>query len=100
MGSSGYPSHSLGWSQNRSLGAASLEICLVADGSLDVYGVAQHSGLNVWDYLAGLLIVREAGASDADYHGEELVTTDDVLRHPVFAGSQELLTFMLDAGTI
>ena len=100
VGTSGYPSHSLGWSQNRSLGAASLEICLVADGSLDVYGVAQHSGLNVWDYLAGLLIVREAGASDADYHGEELVTTDDVLRHPVFAGSQELLTFMLDAGTI
>jgi myo-inositol-1(or 4)-monophosphatase len=100
VGSSGYPSHNLGWSQNRSLGAASLEICLVADGSLDVYGVAQHSGLNVWDYLAGLLIAREAGAFDADYHGEELVTTDDVLRHPVFAGSQELLAFMLEAGTI
>jgi fructose-1,6-bisphosphatase/inositol monophosphatase family enzyme len=100
VGSSGYPSHNLGWSQNRSLGAASLEICLVADGSLDVYGVAQHSGLNVWDYLAGLLIVREAGAFDADYHGEELVTTEDVIRHPVFAGSQELLTFMLEVGTI
>jgi myo-inositol-1(or 4)-monophosphatase len=100
VGSSGYPSHNLGWYQNRSLGAASLEICLVADGSLDVYGVAQHTGLNVWDYLAGLLIAREAGAFDADYHGEELVTTEDVLRHPVFAGSRELLTFMLDAGTI
>lgn len=100
VGSSGYPSHHLGWYQNRSLGAASLEICLVADGSLDVYGVAQHTGLNVWDYLAGLLIAREAGAFDADYRGEELVTTEDVLRHPVFAGSRELLTFMLDAGTI
>jgi fructose-1,6-bisphosphatase/inositol monophosphatase family enzyme len=100
VGSSGYPTHNLGWWQNRSLGAASLEICLVADGSLDVYGVAQHSGLNVWDYLAGLLIVREAGAFDADYLGEELVTTDDVIRHPVFAGSRELLTFMLEAGTI
>jgi myo-inositol-1(or 4)-monophosphatase len=100
VGSSGYPSHNLGWWQNRSLGAASLEICLVADGSLDVYGVAQHSGLNVWDYLGGLLIVREAGAFFADYLGEELVTTDDVIRHPVFAGSRELLTFMLDAGTI
>jgi myo-inositol-1(or 4)-monophosphatase len=100
VGSSGYPSHNLGWSQNRSLGAASLEICLVADGSLDVYGVAQHSGLNVWDYLAGLLIVREAGAFDADYHGEELVTADDVVRHPLFAGSQELLSFMIDVGTI
>jgi myo-inositol-1(or 4)-monophosphatase len=100
VGSSGYPSHNLGWSQNRSLGAASLEICLVADGSLDAYGVAQHSGLNVWDYLAGVLIVREAGAFDADYHDEELVTTDDVIRHPVFAGSRELLRFMLEAGTI
>ena len=100
VGSSGYPSHNLGWSQNRSLGAASLEICLVADGSLDVFGVAQQSGLNVWDYLAGLLIVREAGAFYADYCDEELVTTDDVVRHPVFAGSGELLAFMLDAGTI
>jgi myo-inositol-1(or 4)-monophosphatase len=100
VGSSGYPSRNLGWSQNRSLGAASLEICLVADGSLDVYGVAQHTGLNVWDYLAGLLIVRESGAFDADYYGEDLVTIDDVIRHPVFAGSKELLAFMLDAGTI
>ena len=100
VGSSGYPSHNLGWWQNRSLGAASLEICLVADGSLDAYGVAQHSGLNVWDYLAGLLVVREAGAFHADYHGEELVTTGDVIRHPVFAGSHELLDFMLKAGTI
>lgn len=100
VGSSGYPSHNLGWSQNRSLGAASLEICLVADGSLDVYGVAQHSGLNVWDYMAGLLIAREAGAFDADYLNEELVTTDDVVRHPVFAGSQELLTIMLNVGSI
>jgi fructose-1,6-bisphosphatase/inositol monophosphatase family enzyme len=100
VGSSGYPSHNLGWSQNRSLGAASLEICLVADGSLDAYGVAQHSGLYVWDYLAGLLIVREAGAFEADYRGDELVTTDDTIRHPVFAGSRELLAFMLEAGTI
>ena len=100
VGSSGYPSHHLGWYQNRSLGAASLEICLVADGSLDVFGVAQGTGLNVWDYLAGLLVVREAGAFDADYDGEELVTTDDVLRHLVFAGSKELLAFMIDAGTI
>jgi myo-inositol-1(or 4)-monophosphatase len=100
VGSSGYPSHNLGWSQNRSMGAASLEICLVADGSIDVYGVAQQTGLNVWDYLAGLLIIREAGGFDADYYGEELVTTDDVLRHPVFAGSHELMRFMIDVGTI
>jgi fructose-1,6-bisphosphatase/inositol monophosphatase family enzyme len=52
----------LGWAQYRALGAASLEICLVADGSLDVYAVAQQSTLNPWDYLAGMLIAREAGA--------------------------------------
>jgi fructose-1,6-bisphosphatase/inositol monophosphatase family enzyme len=54
----------------------------------------------VWDYLGGLLIAREAGAFDADYHGEELETMDDVIRHPVFAASRELMRFMLEAGTI
>jgi len=100
VGSSGYPTRNLGWSQNRSLGAASLEICLVADGALDVYGVAQHTGLNIWDYLGGLLIAREAGAAAADYHDEELETSQDVLRHPVFAATMELLTLMLGAGPI
>ena len=100
VGSSGYPSHNLGWAQNRSLGAASLEICLVADGSLDVYGVAQGTGLNTWDYLAGLLIAREAGAFAADYYDEELVTTTAVIRHPVFAATSKLMTFMLETGVI
>jgi len=100
VGSSGYPSHNLGWSQNRSLGAASLEICLVADGSLDVYGVAQGTGLNTWDYLAGLLIAREAGAVAADYYNEELVTTADVIRHPVFAATSALMSFMRETGVI
>ena len=99
-GFSGYPTRNLGWAQNRSMGAASLEICLVADGSLDVYGVAQHSGLNTWDYLAGLLIAREAGAVAADYLDEELETSADVIRHPVFAASRELLSLMIAQGTI
>jgi myo-inositol-1(or 4)-monophosphatase len=100
MSFSGIPSRHLGWAQVRSLGAASLEICLVADGSLDVYGVAQHSTLNPWDYLAGLLMVREAGAVARDYLGDELVTSSSVLRRPVFCASQALLDFMLNAGTI
>ena len=97
---SGLPQQHLGWSQYRSLGAASLEICLVADGSLDVFGVAQYSALNPWDYLAGLLIATESGAVAGDYHGEELVTNDRVIRHPVFAANDELLSFMLEMGTI
>jgi myo-inositol-1(or 4)-monophosphatase len=100
IGFSGLPSRRLGWAQSRSLGAASLEICLVADGSLDAYGVAQNSTLNTWDYLAGLLIAREAGCVAGDYRNEELETSSDEVRRPVVAASAELLAFLLEAGTI
>jgi len=94
MAFSGLPPRHLGWAQYRALGAASLEICLVADGSLDVYAVAQHSTLNPWDYLAGLLILREVGGVAADYRGEELETADAVVRRPIFCATPELLQFM------
>ena len=97
---SGLPSRHLGWAQYRALGAASLEICLVADGSLDVYAVAQHSTLNPWDYLAGLLILRESGGVAADYHGENLDTLAPVVRRPVFCATTELMTFMLTNGAL
>lgn len=97
---SGLPSRHLGWAQYRALGAASLEICLVADGSLDVYSVAQKSTLNPWDYLGGLLIVQEAGAVVAEYENQPLVTSELVFRRPVFAATNELLSFMRQAGTI
>ncbi|HEY1223121.1 MAG TPA: inositol monophosphatase [Acidimicrobiales bacterium] len=100
MSFSGLPSRHLGWSQSRSMGAASLEICLVADGSLDVYGVANRSSLNPWDYLAGLLILREAGGVAGDYLDEELETSAPVLRHPIFCATPELLAFMVDVGSI
>ena len=100
MAFSGLPPRHLGWAQYRALGAASLEICLVADGSLDVYAVAQHSTLNPWDYLAGLLILREAGGVAGDYRGEELDTSDAVVRRPVFCATSELLDYMLSVGVI
>jgi len=100
VGFSGLPERNIGWSQFRALGSAALECCFVADGSLDAYAVAQHSTLNPWDYLAGLLIVKEAGGAAGDYQGEELVTDERVLRHPLFAGSQELLDTLLSAGAL
>jgi myo-inositol-1(or 4)-monophosphatase len=100
VGFSGLPSRHLGWAQHRALGAASLEICLVADGSLDIYAVAQRSTLNPWDYLAGMLIAREAGAVDQDYRDEELETSAAVVRRPVFACTTALLITMLNAGTL
>jgi fructose-1,6-bisphosphatase/inositol monophosphatase family enzyme len=97
---SGLPSRHLGWAQYRSLGAASLEICLVADGSLDVFSVAQQSTLNPWDYLGGLLVVQEAGAVAGEYDGESLVTSESVRRRPVFASTKELLMLFQRTGTI
>ncbi len=91
---SGLPTKHLGWAQYRSLGAASLEICLVADGSLDVFSVARRSGLHLWDYLGGLLVINEAGAFASDNDGNELVASERVRRRPVFAATKELLDFM------
>ncbi|MGD0056151.1 MAG: inositol monophosphatase [Acidimicrobiales bacterium] len=97
---SGLPSRHLGWAQYRALGAASLEICLVADGSIDAYSVAQHSTLNPWDYLAGLLIAREAGAYAVDFRGEVLETSAMVFRRPVIAGTRALLDSIIREGAI
>jgi len=97
---SGLPPRHLGWSQFRALGAASLEICLVADGSLDVFGVAQFSTLNTWDYLGGLLLINEVGAVAGDYLGEELVVAGMERRHPLFAATPELLQATLAFGQI
>ena len=42
----------------RRLGAASLDLCLAAEGSLDAYF---EKGLNPWDHAAGGLVATEAG---------------------------------------
>ena len=97
---SGRPERDLGWSQTRSMGAASLEICLVADGSLDAFAVAQHSTLHTWDFLAGLVIAREAGAVAGDYRDERLDVFETQERRPIVAASNELLEFMRGEGTL
>jgi len=55
----------------RSLGSASLEMCMVALGALDFYVVSKKY-LRVTDIAASTLIVREAGGTVTDIHGEEL----------------------------
>jgi fructose-1,6-bisphosphatase/inositol monophosphatase family enzyme len=87
---SGLPRAHLGWAQFRVLGAASLEICLVADGSLDAYLQAGTSRINPWDYLAGVLICREAGAVVSEQDGLELVVEGPANRRPVVAATSEL----------
>jgi myo-inositol-1(or 4)-monophosphatase len=46
----------------RRFGAAALDLCAVAEGTLDAY---YEKGLNPWDHAAGGLIAAEAGATVA-----------------------------------
>jgi len=50
----------------RRLGSAALDLCLVAEGRLDLYWEIY---IQPWDIAAGALIVREAGGQVSDLHG-------------------------------
>jgi myo-inositol-1(or 4)-monophosphatase len=50
----------------RRLGAAAVDLCLVAAGHLDAY---YEHGLNAWDLAAGALIAQEAGVRVAGIDG-------------------------------
>lgn len=51
----------------RRFGSAALEMCWVARGIADAYW---EYPINRWDFMAGILIVREAGGTVTDYYGE------------------------------
>jgi myo-inositol-1(or 4)-monophosphatase len=87
---SGLPGHHPGWAQFRALGAASLEFCGVAEGLLDAYMLVGQSTLFGWDYLAGLLICREAGAVVVERDGAEPVVRNAEPRRPIVAATAEL----------
>ncbi len=50
----------------RRCGSAAIDLCLVADGTYDVYW---EQGLNAWDMCAGAMIVLEAGGQLSTYEG-------------------------------
>ncbi|MFT3854952.1 MAG: inositol monophosphatase [Ilumatobacteraceae bacterium] len=98
VGISAAPPALPGWWQFRALGAAALDLCLVAAGVLDGFvdcGVDQHGA---WDYLGGMLICREAGAVVTDAAGRDLIVlTHDARRTPVAGATPELHVALLDA---
>jgi myo-inositol-1(or 4)-monophosphatase len=51
----------------RRCGSAAIDLCLVADGTYDIYW---EKALNPWDMCAGALIVREAGGRLSGYDGK------------------------------
>jgi fructose-1,6-bisphosphatase/inositol monophosphatase family enzyme len=75
-----------------------LDLCAVADGTLDGYVDCVHDAHGSWDYLGGLLICTEAGASVVDAEGRDLVVREHSARRtPVAAGSSALLSELLAA---
>jgi myo-inositol-1(or 4)-monophosphatase len=87
----GMPGRHLGWAQFRAFGAAALDLCAVADGSVDAFVVGEHASLAPWDYLGALLVCRESGAVAADLRGRSLVTTEVGTRRAVVAAASEAL---------
>ena len=90
LGISGLPSFRPAWGQFRALGAAALDICLVATGALD--GWIDFNSHGVWDYLASVLVCQEAGVVVSEFQSRDLVVTQYAeKRTPLVASSRELL---------
>ena len=96
IGINGVPAGHGGWAQYRAFGATALDLCAVADGTLDGYLDATTDELGSWDYLGGTLIVREAGGTVADGFGRELLVLDHAARRvPVAGATAELAVSLL-----
>jgi len=93
----GMPGRHLGWAQFRAFGAAALELCAVADGTIDAFVVGTHAELAPWDYLGAMLVCQEAGAVFGELQGRDLVTRDPGARRAVVAAASTPLLGQLEA---
>ena len=91
VGVSGLPASNPGWAQFRCMGAAALDLCAVADGTLDAYVDCVVDAHGVGDYLGALLVCREAGVTVEDAKGRDLCVLDRAIRRtPVAAAGTAL----------
>lgn len=102
VGLSGLPPRHLGWRQFRALGAAALDLCLVADGTLDAFVDCSPDAHGPWDYLGAFLVCVEAGVTITDVDDRELVVLDHSVRRTPIAGAtpelqSELRRALVDA---
>jgi myo-inositol-1(or 4)-monophosphatase len=95
---SGMPPRPLPWKQFRALGSAALALCDVAAGHIDGYLDGGVDAVAPWDYLGGLLVCREAGASVVDANGRDLVTADPSARRILLAAGTGQLVESLREG--
>lgn len=98
VGLSGLPPRHLGWRQFRAMGAVALDLCAVADGTLDGFVDCSPDAHGVWDYLGALLVCREAGAPVVDALGRDLVVLEHRARRtPVAAACTPVLDELVEA---
>lgn len=77
----------------RRMGSAALDLCAVAAGRVDAY---YESGMHPWDWSAGVLIAREAGARVEGLQGRPPGSHTTLAANPaLFAALHDLL---VDAG--
>jgi myo-inositol-1(or 4)-monophosphatase len=74
-------------------GAAAVELCSLAAGRLDAF---YERGLHEWDYAAGGLIAREAGARVAGLHGRPASESMTIAAPPGLFGELHDLLASLD----
>ena len=92
VGVSGLPRSRPPWRQTRALGAAALDLCLVADGTIDAYCDNGDDAHGPWDYLGGMLVCLEAGAAVTEALGRDLIVREyGPRRIPLAAATPELL---------
>jgi myo-inositol-1(or 4)-monophosphatase len=91
VGVNGYPPFYFGWAQLRILGAAALDLCAVACGSLDGFVDCSPLSLAPWDYLGGLLVCQEAGVLVDEAFGRDLIIRQPGERRAIVAAATEPL---------
>jgi myo-inositol-1(or 4)-monophosphatase len=87
---SSLPPRVLPWRQFRAMGSAALALCDVAAGGFDGYVDAGRYHAP-WDYLAGVLACREAGAQVVDASRMPLDVVDFNARRQLIAGATDEL---------
>ena len=73
----------------RMIGSAAMALCYVAAGRLDAYA---ERYIGQWDYMAGALIVKEAGGKVTNYAGDDyimegdsVVATNGIIQHDLLS---------------
>ena len=95
---SGYPPVHLGWRQFRTMGAAALDLCAVADGTFDGFLDCSFDAHGIWDYAGAALVCSEAGVPIADARGRNLWARDHSMRRtPVAGATQDLFDALMVA---